>query len=78
MKIVRIVSKTVKGSLLPRRVIAYRKKGSSIIAGDKFLLPALVTLFALITGERLTSRDIKKIIKKKRIRVSREIWGVLD
>lgn len=75
--ITKIVTKRVPDSLLPDRVIAYRKDGSKLEAGDKFLRTALITLFSLITGEQLSPRDIRQYIEKKHIRVPRRVFSVL-
>lgn len=73
----KITCKRVLDSIVPARVIAYRKNGSPVVAGDKFLRPALITLFTLITGEQLLPKEIRQLVKKHHVRVSKEVREVL-
>jgi len=75
--VVKIISKKVEDSLLPARVIAYRRNGSRLEAGGKFLRTATVSLYALITGDRLLPSDIAKKLKEKRIKVHTSVLEVL-
>ena len=75
--IVKIVSKQIEDSILPARAIAYRRDGSRLEAGDKYLRSAIVTLYALITGERLLPSIIKRKLKESHARVFKQILEVL-
>jgi hypothetical protein len=75
--VVKIIPKRVEGSLLPARAIAYRRNGNRLEAGGKFLRPAVVALYALMTGERLLPSVIRRKVKESRIRVSKKIMDVL-
>lgn len=75
--VVKIISKRIEGDILPARAVAYRRNGSRLEAGDKFLRPAVVALFALITGERLLPKDISKLVKERRMKVSKPVMEVL-
>jgi len=75
--VVKIISKRVEGSLLPARAIAYRRNGSRLEAGGKFLRTATVSLYALMTGDRLLPSGIVKKLTEKRIKVQKSILEVL-
>ena len=75
--ILKIESSKVEDSILPARVTAYRRNGTVVEAGDKFLNLATITLFSLLTGKQLSPEAIKRIIKRKRLQVDSEVLNVL-
>jgi hypothetical protein len=76
-KITKIECSRVPDSILPARVTAFRKDGTVVEAGDRFLNLATMTLFSLLTGKQFQTRDIEKIIRKKHLKVDQEILDVL-
>lgn len=62
---------------VPARLIGIRRDGSTVESADRFLGLALTTLFSLITGEQLTTKEIWNIIKKKKIKVDKNVLGLL-
>ena len=62
---------------VPARVTAFRRNGSVIEAGDRFIRDAVTGLFSLITGKQLQPRDIRRLIERHRLDVDSEILDVL-
>jgi len=75
--ITKITSKKVPESIIPARVIAYRRNAGPVVAGDTCLRPALTTLFFLITGDRLMPKEMRYLIRNYSIRVSESVREVL-
>jgi len=63
-------------SLLPHRVVAYRKNGSKVEAGGKLLRTAVITLMSLLTNERVPKTILDQLMTIEN-KVDDRIFGVL-
>lgn len=72
----RVQAYYVEDSILPARVVAYRKNGSKVEAGGKLLRTAVITLMALLTNERVPKTILDQLLTIDS-KVDDRIFGVL-